>query len=42
MVGAALSRGRACSPQLPAQLSSSFVPELTYFLSTSDVRYLDF
>lgn len=28
--------------QQPARLSSSFVPELIYFLSTSDVCYLDF
>lgn len=40
--GTALSWVRACSLQQPARLSSSFVPELIYFLSTSDVRYLDF
>lgn len=40
--GAALNWVRACSPWQPPWLSSSFVPELIYFLSTSDVCYLDF
>jgi len=34
--------GQSPLPQQPARLSSSFVPELIYFLSTSDVCYLDF
>lgn len=37
-----VSLPRSPLPQQPARLPCSFIPELIYFLSTSDVRYLDY